>query len=83
MPARKRETQAQSEYYTVEEVSIVLHLGKSKVRDLIRHEHLPTVKFGRAIRVPIDKFVTWREEREQQTSSLHIKNCQTNRINER
>lgn len=83
MPAQKKEPQAHSEYYTVEEVSIVLHLGKSKVRDLIRREHLPTVNFGRAIRVPIDKFTTWREERERQTSSLQIKNSQMNRVNER
>ncbi|MDQ6662507.1 MAG: helix-turn-helix domain-containing protein [Chloroflexota bacterium] len=68
MPARKKEPQAQSEYYTIEEVSIILHLGKTKVRDLIRREQLPTVTFGRAIRVPIHKFVIWREERERRTS---------------
>ncbi len=65
MPARKRDPRVQPEYYTVEEVSIILNLGKSKVRDLIRREHLPNVTFGRAIRVPIDKFAAWREERER------------------
>jgi excisionase family DNA binding protein len=68
MPSRKREPRTQAEYYTLEEVSIVLNLGKTKVRDLIQREHLPTVTFGRAIRVPIDKFATWRGERERRTS---------------
>jgi hypothetical protein len=36
-----------------------LSLGKTKVRDLIRREHLPTATSGRAIRVPIEKFVVW------------------------
>lgn len=65
MPARKRDPRVQPEYYTVEEVSIILKLGQTKVRDLIRREQLPTVTFGSAIRVPTDKFVAWREERER------------------
>src|SRR2546421_6633084 len=65
MPARKRDPRVQPEYYTVEEVSVVLKLGQTKVRELIRREHLPIVTYGRAIRVPIDKFVAWREERER------------------
>jgi excisionase family DNA binding protein len=63
MPARKREPRTEAQYYTIAEISIILGLGQTKVRDLIKREHLPTVTFGRAIRVPIDKFATWREQR--------------------
>ncbi len=69
MPARKREPRVQPEYYTIAEVTIILSLGQTKVRDLIRHEHLPTATFGRAVRVPRDKFAIWREQREQRISS--------------
>jgi excisionase family DNA binding protein len=65
MPARKKEPRTQPEYYTIAEISIILSLGNSKVRDLIKREHLPTVTFGRAIRVPIDEFIAWREQRER------------------
>jgi len=69
MPARRREPQAQPGYLTLEEVGIILRLGKSKIRDLVRREGLPTVTFGRSIRVPINKFAAWREEQEQRSSS--------------
>ncbi len=68
MAARKKERRVQPESYTLAEVSIHLSLGQTKVRDLIRHEHLPTAPFGRAVGMPRDKFATWREQREQRTS---------------
>ncbi len=68
MAARKKERRVQPESYTLAEVSIHLSLGQTKVRDLIRHEHLPTATFGRAVGMPRDKFATWREQREQRTS---------------
>ena len=67
--ASKKERRVQPESYTLAEVSIHLSLGQTKVRDLIRHEHLPTATFGRAVRVPRDKFAIWREQREQRISS--------------
>ena len=70
MPARKREPRVQPEYDSLAEVSLILSLGQTKVRDLIRHEHLPTATFGRAVRVPRDKFATWRKQREQRTSPV-------------
>ena len=63
MPARKKEPRAQRAYYTLEEVRIILNLGKSKTRDLVRREGLPIVTFGRAIRVPVVEFTTWCKQR--------------------
>ena len=63
MPARRKEPHAQREYYTLEEVSIILGLGKSKTRDLVRREGLPIVTFGRAIRVPVVEFAIWCQQR--------------------
>ena len=65
MPARKKEPQAQRQYYTIPEVCIILGLGRTKVLDLIRKEQLPVEKFGAASRVPIAKFQDWLEQRAQ------------------
>src|SRR2546421_12483814 len=51
MPARKKEPQAQRQYYTIQEVCTMLNLSRSKVHDLIENEQLPVEKFGAALRV--------------------------------
>ena len=65
MPARKKEPQTQSQYYTIAEICILLNLGRTKVHELIRKEQLPVEKFGTACRVPVAKFQDWLEQRAQ------------------
>jgi excisionase family DNA binding protein len=43
----------------------MLGLGRTKVYDLIKREHLPVQKFGRATRVPVKHFQQWLQERPQ------------------
>lgn len=52
-------------YLTIPEVCVTLGLGRTKVYDLINKEGLPTVKFGTARRVPVEKFHRWLAQREQ------------------
>jgi excisionase family DNA binding protein len=51
--------------YTVLEAASVLRLSRAKVYQLIEREGLPTVRFGRAIRVPVDSLQDWLRERIQ------------------
>lgn len=51
--------------YTVLEAANVLRLSRAKVYQLIEREGLPTVRFGRAIRVPVDLLQDWLKERIQ------------------
>ena len=51
--------------YTVLEAANVLRLSRAKVYQLIEREGLPTVHFGRAVRVPVDLLQDWLRERIQ------------------
>lgn len=66
MGARKREPQTLSQYYTIQEVCIILKLGRTKIFHLIRQEHLPVEKFGQASRIPAEKLQRWLEQRAQE-----------------
>ena len=44
---------------TVKDVMHELNLGRSKVEALMKHEGLPVVRFGRAVRVPTDELKQW------------------------
>lgn len=48
---------------TIPQVAAMLNLGHSKVYDLIRHEGLPTTKFGTAVRVPAEELKAWVKQR--------------------
>ena len=47
------------------EAANVLRLSRAKVYQLIEREGLPTVHFGRAVRVPVDSLQDWLRERIQ------------------
>lgn len=44
---------------TVAEAAAALHLGRNTVYDLIRHGDLPSIRIGRAIRVPQAALQEW------------------------
>jgi excisionase family DNA binding protein len=44
---------------TVKDVMRELNLGRSKVEALMKHEGLPVIRFGRAVRVPSDELKQW------------------------
>jgi excisionase family DNA binding protein len=51
---------------TIPQVCKVLGLGRTKVYELIDHEGLPVVRFGRAIRVRPESLRQWVAQRENQ-----------------
>jgi excisionase family DNA binding protein len=52
---------------TVKDVMRELNLGRSKVEALMKHEGLPVIRFGRAVRIPADELKQWvREYRRKQ-----------------
>jgi len=54
---------------TIPQVAVVLNLGRTKVYELIDREHLPVVRFGRAVRVSLAALQTWLEQREKQAAA--------------
>ena len=50
---------------TIPQVAKALHLGRTKVYELIWQENLPVQKFGRASRVSKEELQRWLEERNQ------------------
>ena len=50
---------------SIPEVARSLGLGCTKIYELIAHEGLPTVTFGRARRVRLSSLQQWLEQREQ------------------
>jgi len=50
---------------TIPQVAEALNLGKTKVYELIWKENLPTLKFGRAVRVSKVELQRWLEERRE------------------
>jgi excisionase family DNA binding protein len=44
---------------TVSEVAAVLRVSNGRVYDLVRCGHLPSVRLGRQVRIPADRFTDW------------------------
>lgn len=53
---------------TVKQVMRELNLGRSKVEALIKHEGLPVIRFGRAVRVPRGELEQWIGEYQRKQS---------------
>lgn len=51
---------------TIPQVMRLLSLGRTKVYELIEKEHLPVIRFGRAVRVSSAALQTWLEQRAKQ-----------------
>ncbi len=66
MKREKKEVMPESLLLTVPEVAKSLRLGRTKVYDLIYFEGLPVVRFGRAVRVPVEELRQWLNERRVQ-----------------
>ena len=49
----------------ITEVSQVLRMSRTKIYELIALEGLPTVRFGKSVRVSVWSLQTWIEEREK------------------
>ena len=50
----------------IPEVAETLGLGRTKIYEMIATGELPTIRFGRAVRVSVSTLQKWVEEREQQ-----------------
>jgi excisionase family DNA binding protein len=57
--------QSQPVLLTIAQVAQTLGLSRSKVYQLIYYEGLPTVRFGRALRVRYVALLQWLERREE------------------
>jgi excisionase family DNA binding protein len=49
---------------SIADVCSMLHLSRPKLHDLIMHEGLPTIKFGRAVRISPTSLQRWLANRE-------------------
>ena len=52
------------------EVGETLNLGRSKIYELMAEGQIPTVRIGRAVRVPERRLQAWIEERTNQVSNF-------------
>src|SRR2546430_16422757 len=59
----------QPQLWTIDQVGKALHLGRTKIYELIWKENLPVQKFGRAVRVSPVELQHWLEERTRQLQS--------------
>jgi excisionase family DNA binding protein len=50
----------------IPEVAETLGIGRTKIYEMIATGELPTIRFGRAVRVSVSTLQKWVEEREQQ-----------------
>jgi len=55
---------------TVKDVQELTQLGRTMVYELIRTGALPTVRFGRVIRVRREALETWLQEKETEEQAL-------------
>ena len=53
----------------IPEVAETLGIGRTKIYEMIATGELPTVHFGRAVRISVTTLQKWVEAREQQESS--------------
>jgi excisionase family DNA binding protein len=51
--------------YNISQVAKVLDLSRAKVYQLIYHEGLPVIRFGRAMRVLPESLQEWLKRREE------------------
>ena len=63
---RQNEPIAEPILLSIQEVTRSLRLGRTKVYKLIATSGLPTVRFGRSIRVPVTKLQEWIDQRGEQ-----------------
>lgn len=63
---RQNEPMTQPLLLSIPEVARTLRLGRTKVYELIATSGLPTVRFGRSIRVPLAKLQEWLDQRGEQ-----------------
>ena len=47
--------------YTVDEIQDILKIGRSSAYNLIKQKVFPSVRIGRAIRIPVKPFQDWLE----------------------
>jgi excisionase family DNA binding protein len=59
-------TQWQPLLITVEEAAQMLHMGRTKLYDLIRYEGFPVVRFGKMVRIRPSDLQEWLEKREKE-----------------
>ncbi len=70
MPRRKQPSKPVEQILlTIPQVAQSLSVGRTTVYELIKHDGLPTVKFGAATRVRAESLKSWVEKREQQQSA--------------
>ena len=55
----------------IPEVAETLGIGRTKIYEMIATGELPTVRFGRAVRISVTTLQKWVEEREQQNIPAH------------
>jgi len=65
MGMQKKEVMLQPLLLSIPETAAVLRLSRAKVYELIAVEHLPVVRFGRAVRVSVIALNGWLQEREK------------------
>lgn len=53
---------------TVKQVMRLLNLGRSKVEALIKHEGLPVLRIGRAVRIPYGPLLQWIDDFQRKQS---------------
>ena len=54
----------------IPEVAETLGIGRTKIYEMIATGELPTVHFGRAVRISVTTLQKWVENREQQGKSM-------------
>ena len=47
--------------YTVDEIQDILGIGRSSAYNLVKQKVFPSVRIGRAIRIPVKPFQDWLE----------------------
>lgn len=57
---------------TIPQVAERLQLSRTKVYDLIEHEGLPVIRFGRAVRVLLYALAMWLQARSQSAPALSV-----------
>jgi excisionase family DNA binding protein len=69
----------------IPEVAEVLGIGRTKIYEMIATGELPTVRFGRAVRVSVNTLQKWIAEREQRSipESLQYNAQRSNILKER
>jgi excisionase family DNA binding protein len=51
----------QIEMYTVPEIAKLLRISRTGAYELVKSDDFPTIKIGKVLRVPADKFHDWLE----------------------